>query len=75
MMVLSCADSLRIDRRDRTVDGAPEVAVKRNRSRHRFGNQRLDQFLRPIRFGLAGRRHHLIEEAGAFYRSGRLLRR
>ena len=53
-----------VDRRDRLLDRAREVAVERDRAGQRLLDQRLDEFLGAVRLGLLGRRNDLIEKSG-----------
>jgi hypothetical protein len=53
-----------VNRRDRLLDRAREIAVERDRAGQRLLDQRLDEFLGAVRLGLLGRRNDLIEKAG-----------
>jgi hypothetical protein len=52
-----------VDRRDCLLDRAREIAVERNRAGQRLLDQRLDEFLGTVRFGLPGRRNDLVKKS------------
>jgi hypothetical protein len=54
---------LGVDRGDRLVDGARQIAIERDRADQRLLDQRLDEFLGTVGLGLLGRRDDLFEEA------------
>ncbi len=60
---------LGIEGGDRAIDGARQVPVKGNRPCQRLLDERLDEFLGAIRFGLLGGRNHLIKQRRSFGRS------
>jgi hypothetical protein len=53
-----------VDRGDRLVDRAREIAVEGDRTGQRLLDQRFDEVLCAIRFRLLGRRYDLIEKSG-----------
>ena len=55
----------RIERGDRTVDRARQIAVESDGTGQRLLDQRLDEVLSTVRFGLLGRRDDLFEDTGA----------
>jgi hypothetical protein len=55
---------LGVDRGDRLVDRARQVAVERDGADQRLLDQRLDQFLGAVGLGLLGRRDDLFQEPG-----------
>jgi len=57
---------LGVNRRNCAIDRARKVAVKSDRASERLLDQRFDEFLRTVRFGLSGRGNNLVEEAGGF---------
>lgn len=56
---------LRIERRDRAIDGARQVPVKGDRARQSLFDERFNEFLGAVRFGLLGGRNDLLKEAGS----------
>ena len=56
---------LRVDRGDRLVDGARQVAVEGDGARQGLLDQRLDQILGAIGLGLLGGADDLIEQVDA----------